>query len=246
MPRARTVIAKSLSLLTVLLFAVNVPAADADTVAEDEAMWLTFVEVDQLEYRVADGHDTLAWEAQAWMGGDYHKVWFKTRGEDVVNGGTMRAEAHLLYSRAITAFWDFQVGARYDAKPNPSRTYAVIGVQGLAPYFFEADAEAFVSNRGDVSARLEAEYELLITQRLIAGPSAELNIAAQDVEELGIGSGLSEIELGLRLRYEIVREVAPYVGVSWESKIGETADMARSQGTDVDDVAFVIGVRAWF
>ncbi|MFZ5874908.1 MAG: copper resistance protein B [Nitrospirota bacterium] len=218
-------------------------AADEPT---DEPARLTYVEADQFEYRASDGKDAFGWEAQGWVGGDYDKVWVKTRGEDIVNGGATRAELQLLYSRTITAFWDLQAGARYDVKPNPSRSYAVVGVQGLAPYFFEVDAAGFVSDEGDVSARLEVEYELLITQRLIAKPSAELDVAVQDVEELGIGSGVSEIELGLRIRYEIVRELAPYLGVSWRRKVGSTADLARQQGEQVGGVNWVGGVRWWF
>jgi copper resistance protein B len=152
----------------------------------------------------------------------------------------------LLYSRAVSAFWDLQIGGRYDVKPDPSRGYAVVGVQGLAPYFFDVDAAAFLSDQGDVSARIEAEYEWLLTQRLIAKPLVELNVAVQDVPDLGIGSGLSDVELGLRLRYEIVREVAPYVGISWERKVGSTADLARRGGTDVGGAAVVAGIRLWF
>lgn len=234
-------------LAAVLLFVAIALAGRWDpTAAAEGAGLLTFLEADQFEYRLSSGEDTFSWEAQGWIGGDYDKVWFKTRGDDVVNGAMERAEMQLLYSRTIAAFWDLQVGARYDVKPNPSRDYAVLGIQGLAPYFFEVDAAAFVSNKGDASARLEAEYELLLTQRLIAKPSAELNFAVQDVEELGIGSGLSEAELGLRVRYEIVREIAPYLGVSWERKIGPTADIARRAGADVDDLTFVTGVRFWF
>ncbi|MEW6681479.1 MAG: copper resistance protein B [Nitrospirota bacterium] len=235
---------------TVLLMAVLALAWRAEPAAadepSDEPTYVTFVEADQFEYRARKGNDAFGWEAQGWVGGDYDKVWFKTRGEDVVNGGATDAELQLLYSRTVSAFWDVQAGARYDVKPNPSRGYAVLGVQGLAPYFFEVDAAAFVSDEGDVSARLEAEYDLLITQRLIAKPSVEVNVALQEVEELGLGSGVTEVEAELRLRYEIVREVAPYVGVSWETKVGPTADMARRNGQDVDDVAFVAGLRAWF
>lgn len=234
----------------VLLLATTILAGRAEPAAADEPTdepeRLTFVEADQLEYRAASGKDAFGWEAQGWVGGDYNKVWFKTRGEDVLNGGATRAELQLLYSRVISAFWDWQVGARYDVKPNPPRGYAVVGIQGLAPYFFDVDAAGFVSDEGEVSARLEAEYELLITQRLIAKPSAEVNLAVHDVEERGVGSGVSAVELGLRLRYEIVREVAPYVGVSWERKVGHTADLARRRGGDPEHAAFVAGLHAWF
>lgn len=233
-------------LAAVLLLAAIALAGRSEPAVAEGSNILTFIEADQFEYRAGSGEDTFSWEAQGWIGGDYDRVWFKTRGDDVVDGAMERAEMQLLYSRTIAAFWDLQVGARYDVKPNPSRDYAVLGIQGLAPYFFEVDAAAFVSNKGDASARLEAEYELLLTQRLIAKPSAELNFAVQDVEELGIGSGLSEAELGLRLRYEIVSEIAPYLGVSWERKVGPTADLARRAGTDVGDLTFVTGVWFWY
>ncbi len=170
----------------------------------------------------------------------------KTEGEKIFDGDLEEAELQVLYSRAITAFWDIQAGVRQDFKQGPSRTSGVIGLQGLSPYWFEVDVAAFISEDGDISARVEGEYEVLLTQRLIAQPRAELNLAAQDVEELGIGSGFTDVELGLRLRYEVRREFAPYVGVSWSRKVGETADFARVTGEEVDAVSFVIGVRMWF
>jgi copper resistance protein B len=217
-----------------------------DAAAADEAPLVTFIEADQFEYRVRPGDDAYGWEGQGWIGGDYDKLWFKTQGDGIIDGAVERAEMQALYSRTVSAFWDVQLGARYDRNPDPARGYAVLGIEGLAPYFFAIDVAAFVSNKGDASARLEAEYELLLTQRLIAKPSAELNFAVQEVEELGIGSGLSEAELGLRLRYEILREIAPYIGVSWEGKVGPTAEVARRAGADVSDLTFVTGIRFWF
>lgn len=250
MTNANAVITGIARLGVVLLLATTALAGRAERAAADEPTdeptLRTYFEADQFEYRAGNGEDTFSWEAQGWIGGDYDKVWVKSQGEDVVNGGMANAEMQILYSRTVAAFWDLQVGARYDVKPNPSRDYVVFGIQGLAPYFFDVDAAAFISNKGDVSGRLEADYELLITQQLIAQPSAELNFAVQDVEELGIGSGLSDVELGLRLRYEIVRELAPYGGVAWERKIGPTSDLARRQGADVGEWTFVGGVRFWF
>jgi copper resistance protein B len=202
--------------------------------------------VDQLEYRVQSGHDVAAWDAQAWYGGDYHKVFFKTEGERSTAGEFERAETQLLYSRLVGHYWDLQAGVRYDFRPNPSRAYGVVGLQGLAPGFFELDLQGFVSNKGDVSARFEAEYDLLITQRLVLQPKVELDFAAQPVRELGIGSGLSTAELGLRLRYEFLREFAPYIGVNWERKVGRTATFARQDGESVSDLAFVVGIRFWY
>lgn len=245
MAGANTTLARAARLAAGVLFAVAVLVGRAHAVEEGEARLLTYLEADQLEYR-RGAENTLSWDIQGWSGGDEHKLWLKTQGDRVIRGATERVEWQLLYSRAVAAFWDVQVGARYDVKPDPSRGYAVMGVQGLAPYFFDVDAAAFISDDGDVSARVEAEYEWLLTQRLIAKPSVEFNVAVQDVPELGVGSGLNDVELGVRFRYEIAREVAPYLGVTWERTVGPTADLARRQGHNVDDVALVAGIRLWF
>lgn len=207
----------------------------------------TFLHVEQLEHRWTDGEDDLlAWEVRGWVGGDYHKLAFKTEGEWLTDGETESAEAQLLYSRLISDFWDVQAGIRYDFEPQPERAYAVVGFQGLARYFFEVDAHAFISDEGDVSARLEAEYELLLTQKLVLQPALEVNVAFSEDEERGIGSGLNDVELGLRLRYEIVREFAPYIGVNWERSFGDTADLAREEGEDDEEFSVVAGVQVWF
>lgn len=234
----------ALLLATILVGPAFVPAVASAAEMDDQIF--TFFQAEQLEYRFKDGKDSLNWDAQGWIGEDYNKLWIKTEGEKVFGGRLEEAEVQVLYSRLIHPFWDIQVGGRYDARPQPQRGFGVIGLQGLAPYFFEVDAAGFVSHEGDVSARLKAEYELLLTQKLILQPSAEFNLAAQQVEKLGIGSGLTDVELGLRLRYEFVREFAPYVGVSWERKIGKTADFARDEGEDVDALSLVTGVRFWF
>ncbi|MBL29141.1 MAG: copper resistance protein CopB [Rhodospirillaceae bacterium] len=208
---------------------------------------LYLIEGDRLEYRTNEGNPAMLWDAQGWVGDDMNKAWFKTEGEYLFDDHSFEeAEVQALYGRTISTYFDLQAGIRHDFRPDPSRTFGVIGVQGLAPYWFELDAAAFVSEDGDVSARIEAEYELPITQRLILQPRTELNLAVQDVPELGIGSGLSTVDLGLRLRYEIVREFAPYVGVSWNRAVGETADFARQDGEDVSSVSFVAGVRFWY
>ncbi|MDH3239900.1 MAG: copper resistance protein B [Alphaproteobacteria bacterium] len=205
-----------------------------------------FLQIEQLEYRAQDGDDAFVWDAEGWFGGDKEKVWFKTEGEQPIGGKLEEAEVQLLYSRLISDFFDVQAGLRHDIKPDPQRTFAVLGLQGLAPYFFEVDAAAFLSNKGELSARLKGEYELLLTQRLILQPSAELNFSATTVEERGIGSGLTDVELGLRLRYEFVREFAPYIGINWERKVGKTADLARDEGEDTNVFSIVAGIRFWF
>ena len=155
------------------------------------------------------------------------------------------AEVQALWSRAISPYFDLQAGVRYDLEPK-GRTHAVIGVQGLAPYWFEVDAAAFVSTQGDVTARIEAEYELLLTQRLVLQPRVEASLSAQDIPALQIGSGLTNVDAGLRLRYEVVREFAPYIGVEWKNAIGDTADLIEASGGDANSTAVLIGVRTWF
>jgi copper resistance protein B len=145
----------------------------------------------------------------------------------------------------ISPFFDLQLGVRQDLTPDAVRSHAVVGLQGLAPYWFEVDAALFLAHTGDLTARVEAEYELLLTQRLVLQPRTEVRAAFQDVEDLGVGAGLSSAELGLRLRYEITRRVAPYVGVSWHRAFGRTADTARSGGRDAGSRAVVAGLRLW-
>lgn len=206
--------------------------------------------VDQLEYRNNDGPDTLNWDAEGWIGTDYNKLWLRTEGEDRRSGDSGGEwEVQALYSRMVAPFWDFQAGLRYDSlygEQDHDRGFAVIGFEGLAPYWFEVTPALFLSQDGDVSARFTASYELLFTQRLILQPRFEINAAAQKAEEFGVGSGINDAELGLRLRYEIKREFAPYIGVSWSNKFGETADIARSEGERTRDFAVMAGVRFWF
>jgi copper resistance protein B len=151
-----------------------------------------------------------------------------------------------LYSRAISPHWDLQAGVRHDIKPNPSQTYVVIGMQGLAPYWFELDSALFLSEDADISVRVEAEYEFRLTQRLLLQPRLELNIAFSEDAEIGVGAGLSNSELGLRLRYEITREFAPYIGVSWAHAYGKTEKLQRAAGEDSNQLSFVAGLRFWF
>jgi copper resistance protein B len=170
----------------------------------------------------------------------------KSEGRGDFKGKTGEAEIQALYSHAIGPYFNLQGGVRYDIRPSPSRAYATIGVEGLSPYMFEVGGALFLSDKGDVLGRLEGYYDQRITQRLLLQPRAELNFAAQDIRANGIGAGLSDIELGLRLRYEIKREFAPYIGVSYDSKIGNTARFARLDGERVKSTSLVFGVRAWF
>lgn len=205
-----------------------------------------FVLLDRIEYRWQKGQDLRAWDVQGWVGGDYNKLWLKSEGEQAVGGGTEQAGVEALYARLISPFWYLQAGVRYEDRPSPSRTSLAFGVQGLAPYWFELDATAYVNQKGKFSARLEAEYDLLLTQRLILQPSAGTLFAGSAEAERGVGRGFNNLELGLRLRYEIHRQFAPYVGVTWSRKLGDTADLARSTGEDVTEKAVVAGLRVWF
>jgi copper resistance protein B len=198
------------------------------------------------EYQLRDGRDGFRWDAEGWFGGDINRLVVKSEGGGNFGERIDHAEVQALYSRAIGPYFDLQAGVRHDITPNPSRSYATVGVEGLAPYWFDVEAALFLSDKGDLLARIGGSYDQRITQRLILQPRAELNFAAQDVPENGIGAGLSDIELGLRLRYELAREFAPYVGVSWDRKLGNTADFARAAGETPSSTSLVFGVRAWF
>lgn len=210
----------------------------------------TFFMADRLEYNSINGPNPLIWDAQGWIGKDYQKFWFKAEGEALTIEPEGEMEFQGLYSRAITPYFDLQAGIRYDfmysGEENRSRAFGVIGLQGLAPYFFEVDGALFVSTAGDISASLEAEYDLPITQRLWGQPRIATNIALQEVEEFGVGSGFNNVQLGFRLRYEIRREIAPYIGVSWNRKLSETADFTRLEGGSASVFGLVGGVRMWF
>jgi copper resistance protein B len=212
---------------------------------ENGGMRYFWFQGDRAEYRARDGHDGYLWDVQGYYGGDIDKFWFKSEGEGSFGEKPESAEVQALWSHAIGPWWDLQAGVRQDLT-GPERTHAVIGVQGLAPYLFEVDAAAFLSTRGDLTASVEAELDQRVTQRLILQPRAEVSLSAQDVPELGIGAGVDSVELGMRLRYEVAREFAPYIGVEQEWKLGRSADYARISGEDPSVTNYVIGVRFWF
>jgi copper resistance protein B len=210
-----------------------------------------FLLLDQLEYRVQQGADTLNWDTTGWYGGDYNRLWLKSEGGWRTSGERGgEAQLQALYGRLIAPFWDFQAGLRYDqfsgAGFDRSRGFAVIGVEGLALYWFEVETALFISQDGDVSANLTATYDLLLTQRLILQPRLDFDAAVQSAKKFGVGEGANSIGLGLRLRYEITREFAPYIGVQWLARFGETADISQRGGGRVEDIALVFGVRLWF
>lgn len=211
----------------------------------------TYVAFDELEYaRGGSGHP-IAYDGEAWIGGDFDRLWLRAHGhQETRDGGGGEFEGQVLYSRAVSAFWNAQGGLRVDHHyghgQRATRGLIALGLAGLAPYWFEVESFLFVSQDGDLSARLQASYDVLVTQRVIFEPEVELNAAAQEVPEFGTGSGLTDLTLGARLRFEIVRELAPYVGVSWTRRTGGTADLARAGGAPVGDAAFVAGVRWWY
>jgi len=201
---------------------------------------------DRFEIRAGDGEEKYLWDVQGWYGGDISKLWLKSEGGGVLDESPESAEFQALYSRAIAPFFDLQAGVRHDLSPDPERTHLVLGLQGLVPYFFEIDAAAFLSDEGDLTGRLQWEFDLQIAQRLLLQPRLELNFAAQEIAELGIGSGLASVEAGVRLRYEIRREFAPYIGIGWERKLDDTADFARAAGDDRGGFEAIFGVTSWF
>ena len=200
--------------------------------------------VDQLEWRDGDGTSGPAWDAQAWYGTDYNKLWFKTEGVRL-EGTTEDARAELLWDRIFSRWWSAQAGVRHDFGTGPSRNWLAVGVQGLAPYFFAIEATAYVGDAGRTAARFRAEYELLFTQRLILQPELELNAYGKDDPERQIGAGFSDLQLGLRLRYEFHRELAPYLGVAWLRRLGKTADLVSASGQDPSVLQVVVGIRFW-
>jgi copper resistance protein B len=189
--------------------------------------------------------DDLAWDGTFWVGHTFNKLVARTEGEKS-GGDTERADLELLWSRSVARWWDVVAGARADFEPGASKSWAAVGVQGLTPQRFELEATAYIRDAGEIAARFEGEYELLITQRLILQPQVELNWYGQSDRERGLGPGLSTGETALRLRYELRREVAPYVGVVRKRKFGATADAARANGEDADDTRWVAGVRLRF
>lgn len=206
---------------------------------------ISMVMANLAEYQSQPGGGGYRWDGEGRIGGDINRFVVKTEGDGGRRDGLGAAEAQGLFSHAISPYFDLQAGVRQDFAPR-ARTYATVGFQGLAPYWFDVSGALFLSTKGELLGRLESTYDLRLTQRWILQPRAELNFAAQNTAETQTGPGLSNAELGLRLRYEIKREFAPYIGVSWDRKVGKTADYARARGQDVGGATFVAGIRAWF
>ncbi len=204
-----------------------------------------FVLFDQLEWQTGDGADVLNVDTKGWVGRDVDRLWFRAEGEGE-GGDLAHAEGHVLYGRAIARWWDVVAGVRHDVGPGPERTWAAVGVQGLAPYWFDVEATAYVGAGGRTHVRIETEYELLVTNRLVLQPLVEVEIYGKDDTSRGIAAGLSSADLGVRVRYEFRREFAPYVGVTWNRKLYGTADLARADGDPVRSARLALGLRLWF
>lgn len=202
--------------------------------------------VDRAETRVGDGQDGYVLDVQAWYGGDIDKLWFKGEVEGDWSRKPEHAEVQALWSHAINPWFDLQGGVRQDLQTGPDRTHLAIGVQGLAPYWWEVEGTLFLSNKGDMTARAEAEYDLRITQKLILQPRVEAELSAQDIPELGLGWGLTNASVGARLRYQLSPLFAPYAGVEFERAFGGTRDYRKAEGDNSGDLNLLVGVRAWF
>jgi copper resistance protein B len=216
----------------------------AEMMDMDDSAPFGMVAFDQLEWRDADDADALFWDGRAWFDNDYDKALLKTEGERV--DGDYEGSAELLWDRVISRWWSLQGGIAQQFGAGPSRTWAAFGVQGLAPYWFEVEALAYVGEGGRTAFNFSAEYEMFLTQRWVLQPKVELQLYGKDDPANDVGSGFSDAELGLRLRYEIRREFAPYLGVVWSRKFGDTAELARARGGDTQETQFVAGLRVWF
>jgi len=202
--------------------------------------------IDIAEFRPRSGHEEYHWKGEAWTGGDIHRLIVKSEGKGAFGDKLESGEVQLLYGCAVDPYWNVQAGLRRDLGRRSRRTYATVATEGLAPYWFEIEGSLFLSDKGDLLARFEAYNDQRITNRLILQPRIEMNFAAQDMHDERIGAGISEVGLGLRLRFEILRELAPYIGIVHERSFGRTARQARADGNAARKTALVVGLRAWF
>lgn len=203
-----------------------------------------YVLFDQFEWQTANG-GSFSFDNKGWIGRDLDRLWFRSE-LSTEDGDVDDAEAHVMYGRAFARWWEVVGGVRQDFNPGPAQTWAAFGLQGLAPYWFEVEITGYVGAGGRTALRLETEYELLLTNRLILQPLVEVNLHSRTDPERGIGAGLSSSEIGLRARYEFRRELAPYIGVTWNRKYGRTADLAAAAGDTAANTRFVFGIRTWF
>lgn len=202
--------------------------------------------LEQFEDRTNGGSHQFRYDGQGWVGTDENKLWVKSEGLVESNGRFTDGQHEVLYDRAVSSYFDLQGGVRVDLDSDVTRTWAAFGVQGLSLYFFDVEATAYLGDQGRAAARLKGSYDLLITNRLILQPEAEMNFYSKADPQRGLGSGLSDIDAGLRLRYEFSRKVAPYIGVTYTGYFGQAQGLARRQGERVQDVRFTFGLRSWF
>ena len=223
--------------------AAAVPPSGGHTAHDNSIQSYTLI--DRLETWNADQGIGVEWEGQSWIGTDLNRLWLRSEGERI-DGRTESADLEVLYGRSVATWWDVVAGVRHDFKQGGSQDFAAIGVMGMAPYKFEVEATAYLGQSGQTAARFEVEYETLLTNRLILQPLFEVNLYGKDDPCRGIGSGLSTVEAGLRLRYEFTRQFAPYIGVVRERAFGGTADLRRADNEGIDDTRIVAGLRIWF
>jgi copper resistance protein B len=202
------------------------------------------VMLDRLEWQDAKAGSTFEWDAAAWYGGDYDKVWLETEGTRTPDTDDARIE--LAWDRIISPWWSLRAGGRHDAGTGPARDWLAFGVAGLAPGFIAVETSLYLGEDGRTALRLTTERDFLITQRLVLQPEAELNAYGKDDPERLIGAGLSDLKLGLRLRYEARRELAPYFGVRWVGHFGGSADLRRAADEPAHEFLWLAGIRAWF
>jgi len=247
MTRTRVLAAAALALVaTGGALSAQQPGADMPIMQPDTRTYVVF---DELEFLATGGDGAVEYDGDLWWGGDIHRIWLRGWGEQSTESseGDVRVEA--MYSQAVTPFWNLQVGARLDhmyGDARRTRAHLGIGFAGLARYWFEVEAFAYLSDEGDASARLEASYDLLLTQRLALESEVEAQATSRTLPEWGLGGGVSDVELGARLRYEFRREFAPYVGVSWERALGNTSDLVRAAGGELSRASLVLGLHWWW
>ncbi|HEY0712446.1 MAG TPA: copper resistance protein B [Polyangia bacterium] len=245
------VLAAATSALAVLVGDAGRSLAASEPHMHDMMTWEPelFLMSEVLEYVPLAHERPVRYDLTGWFGGDVNRIWMKAEGSQSTEAAGGETEFQLLYSRLISSFWDVQAGLLLDLRyggGTDARVMLALGLEGLAPGWFEVEPVVFISHSGDVSASLTSYYDLFLSQRLVAQARFETALAVQSVPEFGVGSGINRIDLGLRIRYEVVRQFAPYLGVAWLRQLMETADLARAAGADVGQVSFVAGLQLWY
>jgi copper resistance protein B len=236
-------------LVVLLAFALVRQASSESAMAQsmdmNDAAPLGMLWLDQLEWRGANEPNGAAWQGEGWYGGDYNKAWVRTEGESY-SGTSADARAELFWDHAVTRWWNLQVGGRQDFGAGPARSWAALGLRGLAPQGFDVEATVYAGAASRTAARLKVEYELLFTQRLVLQPEMEMNLYGRADPARDIGAGVADLEVGLRLRYELRREFAPYAGVVWARHYAATGNFLGVAGTNPNELSLAVGLRVWF